>query len=177
MKGLDQLVDAIKGVFRTQKRLAAAGKERFGDWNFKLAKAIEEPLIQMYFHAAKSAKMKRELAPDFVAVAKERILESSRLINGTTSDWISEGRDPFEPSRVAGIAQTEAMYAMNAARSMVINAKGKKLRWKVGKKPCKICLRFKGKTVRPGTPFGIVNGQAIYIPPVHPHCYCSVEEV
>jgi hypothetical protein len=180
MKGLDEVASAVRKILLAQAELAKAGKERFGDWNSRLARALRESVEALYLASARSAKAKEELLPQFLAQAKARAITAAASINETTTEWLQEGRDipeVFGPARVVRIATYEARYAMSAGVAIVGRSKGKKLRWKVGRKPCKWCRAMNGIVVEPGTPFGNHGGVPVYVPPAHPHCYCKVELV
>lgn len=177
-RGIDKVAAVIRRVFRVQRMQARADKERFGDWNKTLASLLTDAVITLYQEAARGAKAKAEHAGDFEATARARALQSAKDINDTTGTWLSEGRDEeavFGTARIVAIATTEAAFAKSAGIAIV--AKGKKLRWKVGRKPCKWCLSVRNKVVKAGKVFGIHAGIAIYHPPAHPHCYCTLEIV
>lgn len=178
--GLDKVAAVMKATFKVQRMQAEADKEKFGDWNKRLAGMLTDAVLQLYADAARSAKARREMAGDFEAMARARAIQSAREINETTSTWLQEGRELdsiFGPSRVVAIAATEAAFAKQAGVGIVSKASGKRLRWKVGRKPCKWCRSVNGHVVKYGKPFGIHHGITIYHPPAHPHCYCKVEVV
>lgn len=175
--GIDELARAVRAAFKTQRMQADADKERFGDWNTRLAKLIRDSVADLYLEAAKGAKAKAELGPGFAALAKMRALEVARQINETTSIWLQDGREPdvvFSDARVTMIAATEAAHARAGGIMLVAKMAKKKLVWVVGRKPCAFCRSLKGKTRKPGQSFGIHKGVSVTQPPVHPHCYCKL---
>ena len=179
-RGIDAVAEVMGKVFRMQKMQAQADKERFGDWNRRLASMLEAAVIQLYREAAKSAKAKQASADDFDALARERAIRSAREINETTATWLQEGRDLsaiFGPSRIAAIAATEAVFAQSAGEMIVSKESDGMLEWVCGRKPCKWCRERQGKRIKAGKSFGSHEGVAVYHPPAHPHCYCKVRRV
>lgn len=155
---------------------AQADKERFGDWNKRLASMLEAPMIRLYNEASADKKYK----DSYEAYARQRALQVAQEVNDTTSTWLQEGRElasVFSAARVVMIATTEATYAKSAGRMVVAKATKKRLRWKVGRKPCKFCRSINGKTVKPGVAFGKHGDRLVFFAPAHPNCYCEVEIV
>lgn len=176
MKGIDAVAQAVKRIFRAQRTLASHGRERFGDFHFKLARELQQPLEVLYLSAAKGAKAKTEHAEQFASLARQRALEVAREINLTTGDWVIEGRDDdvvFGDERVVRIATTEAAHAINAGVTLVSASKGGKVVWRCrhrGNDPCRTCRKLDGRRIKAGGTFVVVGGRAVQHPPLHPHC-------
>lgn len=181
MKGLERVARAVRSVFKQQRMQAEdLDKSRFGDWNSKLAQALSTAVAELYLDSAKRAGADPDLhVDDFVALAKARAIETARLINATTSEWLQEGRDyeeVFGGNRVMMVASTEAVNALGAGRVVVAATSKKRLRWVCKGDACPECRALNGKVVRAGKPFTIIDGKPIYNPPAHPNCYCELED-
>lgn len=179
MKGLDSIATVIRRIFRAQRPLAAADKSRFGDWDGKLAKELGAASLQVFLESVPK-EARKTMADTFASMASQRAIQSAREINDTTENWLDEGRDLkaiFGVDRVVTIAGTEANFAIQAAKVVLAKARGRKVRWKLGPKPCKFCKGLKGKVRKPGEVFGIHHGIPIIAPPAHVRCMCSLEEV
>jgi hypothetical protein len=180
--GAQSIALAVRRVFTEQRKLAAGGKEHFGDWHSHLANAMLKPLAKLFLEGAMGAKVTREMAKDLASLAKERAQESARSINQTTAKWLEEGRDLkqiFGVDRAVDIGITEATFAEGRSQTMAATSRGKKLKWMIdGGKPCPLCVAINGKVVKAGKPFARDrDGTPIYHPPYHPHCRCRVKEV
>lgn len=179
MKGIDSLALAVKRIFRQQRaQWRSLGKARFGDWNSRLAAGLREAMDALYLSAARSAKAKSEHADQFVALSRARAWEVANSVNATTNDMLARGDNPWTDERIAQIALTEASHAKWGGITEIAGASGKNLRWKRGRRePCDFCKTLVGRKTIAGVPFAVHNGVAIYHPPAHPHCFCSVEVV
>ncbi len=173
MKGIDGVARAVRGIFRRQRQQANRGKERYGDWNWQLAEALEEALYPVYLSAAKKAKAGADVAEDLVSMVRQRAVEVARGINSTTSEMTWRGDDAFTDARVVRIAETEATYAMGV--TMVMG--GGKLKWVVGPSACPSCKKFAGRVRKAGSSFGVHEGRMVYHPGLHPFCNCELEAV
>lgn len=154
--GVREIAAAVRSVFRAQREQAHGGKERFHDWDKRLADALV---------AAKLPARRAALAAD--------------SINGTTNGWLQDGRDPavvFSAARVAQIAVTEYLNAKHD--EMIEKHRGKRVRWKLGGAACPDCKSLAGKTVVAGKQqFVAKSGAAVYAPTLHPNCRCTLEVV
>ena len=143
MKETETLARSVLSVFREQRRQANGGKERFGDWHAKLAEALLKPLASLYLTGAKRGKATVEDVDSVASAARERAMYAARLVNDTSGQWLREGREPavvFSPERAVAIADTETVNAINYGRAIVVEARGGRLQWKVGRKPCRACV-------------------------------------
>lgn len=180
MNAEESIFSAVMTVFRAQKFLADHGKERFGDWNSKLAKAIVGFIAASAVNGAKKGKGS-DIGDDLAAFAKQRALDSARQINTTTSEWLEEGsdKDPFSIQRAQLIAAFESKHARQFGYTIALQRRKKRLRWRLKQRKtnCPECISLNGKTVRAGTEFVSKTGQRAYHPPLHLHCDCTVEEI
>jgi hypothetical protein len=174
-----RLAAVFKQTFRTQRMQADAGKERFGDWNRRIAAAIGPFLAIIYAKELRRQKVSFR-QEDVDNLVYTRAYQVARDLNATSSEWLESGRDPkdvFSVNRAVAIAMNESAFAVNQARVDAAAQRKKKLRWVIGGKPCKECKSLAGKVVRPGVQFKTKSGMKIDAPPLHPNCKCTVEEV
>lgn len=172
MKETEQIARAVLSVFRAQRR---SGRESFLSYTQQLAEKILEPIAALYLLGAKRGRAKE--ADGVAAAARARALKTAREINETTSQWVQEGKADeyvFSVDRAANVALTETNNAVNEGKAIAVKERGGKLRWKIGKKPCKECRALNGKVVRAGASF--VRGAEVFAPPLHPNCNCTVSE-
>jgi hypothetical protein len=176
-----EIARQVKRVFDMQIEQAIAGKKRFHDWDSRLAEAIQGPLAKVFLRGLKESKGGKDLAADAASQALEASMRIAREVNGTTNEWLADGRDPesvFSAERAVAIGLTEASAAYHAAQMMAIGSQGGRVRWVVDVKPCeKICRKLRDKVRKPGKMFGKVDGVAIYQPPAHVNCRCSLQAV
>lgn len=171
MKPAERIARAVLGVFRQQRRLAEGGKEGFSDWHARLAEALEEPIADLYLAGGRRAKADETVADDLASAARERVIQTARGIDETSRDWLREGREPevvFSADRAAQIALTEENHAVSQGLALAARSRGKRLRWKAGRKACKLCAKLNGRTIKPGQQF-VVEGIAVYHTPLHPN--------
>ncbi len=164
MIGEQIIARAVRGVFQTQRR---GSRSRMS--YVPLADALLEPLTRLYL---KGVRQGTPLANDLMAAAKQRSIETARLIQQTTTDWLDEGKEKdevFGDARIASIAVTEASHARNEAFALIAQSRGKKIRWVSRWKVCKHCKPLIGRVRVAGKPFIRVDGVDVYNPPLHVH--------
>jgi len=156
---LDELARAVRSIFRAQRAHAEAGKVRFGDWDYRLAQALADPL----------ERLNREA--DLLA------LQAAKGINDTTEERLRDGDDPrdvFNADRVAQIAATEYSRAKHDAMLQ----KGGWWQWDAKDDACDECRYLDGHIVEAGAQFIVpAAGVAVFGPPLHPSCYCTLKKV
>src|SRR4051812_27047370 len=109
-----ELARAVRGVFRNQRR---SGRSRLS--YLPLAEALLPVLLKLYL---KGVRQGTPLAQELTAAAEQRANQDAREIQGTTTDWLDEGRDTeqvFGDARIAAIAVTEASRARNEAFALI----------------------------------------------------------
>ncbi len=171
---------AVMRIFRQQRQQARGGRERFADWNSRLATALTEPIARLYLQELRAQKAGKALADDCVASARARAIQVAAEMNATTGEWLQEGRDErevFSEDRAARAAVTEASHATHEAFLMVAHTRGQRVRWVVDGNPCAECRSLNRRVVTPGQQFVTRGGIAVYGPPVHPHCFCTLKAV
>lgn len=176
---LKTLTRAFSSLFRAMRVAADGGKQRYGDWVYKIAGKIAPAISSI--HAESLATFRGKAVKDEVlGLGNQRALETARSICDTTTTWIQEGRDDdfiFGDARAAQCAVTEASYAINTAKMVACRQRGKKIRWRLGGKACGRCKKLNGKTIAPGKQFSASDGTTVFGPPLHPHCMCRLVEV
>lgn len=176
---LKDVARVVNSFLRTMRMLADGGKEKFGDWVFKIREGLTTPLARAYAGSLRAHGGISDKA-DVEFIARQRAGETARSICDTTTQWLQEGRDEssvFGESRAAQIALTETAWAINTAKMVACRQKGRKVRWRLNGKGCKVCKRLNGRVRIPGKVFVVHDGVAIYNPPIHPHCKCSLSQV
>lgn len=178
MSAAADLARSIRRVFRAQKELAYGGKEKFGDWDHRLANAMKDSLRRLY--TQRSRQVAGE-SSDAESAAAERSLLAARSVNDTTQEWLEQGRDPdvvFSDDRVVAIVTTETSAIVHDAILDAAKSRGSKLVWRSRDRACPECRSLNGKRVAAGKQnFVSKGGIAAKAPPLHPHCNCTVEEV
>lgn len=183
-----EIAAAVMRIFAAQKQHADAGKEKFGDWNSRMANALEPLLFDLYVRSAgKSARKvgvrfdEQELVAELKTRAKVRSIELARDLNSTTSDWVQEGRDSssvFGVDRAAQTALTEASRAHHDGQLATMEAVGiTKTTWRTNKKAtvCPQCMSLDGKSLAVGKDYVSKGGLRAKAPPLHPKCFCTLE--
>ena len=155
-----------------------------------MAEALIKPLTDAYLHWVGKLLPARSAIESFasgedqmswaIATAKQQAQELAVQLNDATTNMLENGReyrDVFSSDRAALIGVDQWDKAQSMCQVRAAQVKRVKLKWVVGAKPCKVCKKLDGKTRNPGKSFGIVNGVPVLAPPIHPHCYCTLEEV
>lgn len=176
---LKDIARVVHSFLRTMKMLAEGGKEKYGDWVFKVQGGLTTPLARAYGGTLRSLGGVTDKV-EIEVVARQRALETAKSICDTTTTWLQEGRDEssiFGEARAAQIAVTETSWAVNTAKMVACKQKGRKVRWRLNGKGCKVCKRLHGRVRIPGKVFVVHDGKAVYGPPIHPHCKCSLSQV
>ncbi len=175
---LKDLTRVLRDSFKTMRLQAEADKVRFGDWINRLAGAMRPHLLGLFMASLTRNRGKVEKG-EADSYAIERAMFVARSVTQTSTEWLENGRDPrdvFSVDRAVHIAMTEASTMINHAKATAIAGRGKKLKWVLGGKACDQCKSLAGKIVKPGKQFVSKNGTAVFAPPLHPSCRCTVVE-
>ena len=172
----EAIARAVLSVFRQQ---STGGQERFGNWHGRLATALEKPLLDAYLYGLRKHRARDDEWAATQAEAQAR--EAAVQVNDSTTNMLESGREyreVFSSDRAALIGVDQWDKAVSAAQVRAAQSKGLKLRWVTrGPRVCPTCRKLSGKVRNPGKAFGVWNGEPILAPPVHPSCYCVLEEV
>ena len=167
-KNATAIANVVARIFRQQKQ---SGRERFGDWNSRLATVLLQSLAPSYV-----AGMKRAKATDIdwaANAAKIQAQEAAAQINEATTNMLDASRDireVFSSDRAALIGLDQYDKAIAACEAHGAKERGTRLEWVVDSSPCsRICRKLAGKIRRPGKVFVIVDGVPIFGPPAHLH--------
>lgn len=186
-RAVEELAKLMRSIFRQQATQARAGKERYGDWDSRLAAQMLPKLSELYLSALKGAgrivsiRGPVTFAQTLANAAKSRAILTAARINDTTSEWLQSGRElasVFSADRAVEIALTEESQARNQGLALATLKAGGKLRWKTrGKNACEACRSLNGTVIHAGKQFIAKSGVAVEHPPLHPSCYCRLEVV
>ena len=175
-------------IFRQQR---GGGGDRFGNWHGRMAEALIKPLTDAYLHWVGKLLPARSAIESFASgedqmswaleTAKAQAAELAVQLNDATTNMLENGRtykEVFSSDRAAIIGVDQAARAEMACQVRAAQVKKVKLKWvTMGPKPCGACKKLNGKIRNPGKAFAIVNGEPVFHPRLHPHCFCELEEV
>lgn len=172
------IAKAVNGIFRQQKSLALGGKERFHDWDSRLAKALLAPMAAAFLAGLKSSKaFDSEWA---ASAARNQASDAAYWINDGTASMVQELRDPrdvLSSDRAALIGLDQANRIAEQCKAQGARERGKKLMWVTDGKACDFCKKLNGRVRKPGVAFLEHNGKSIMGPPGHMNCKCRTREV
>ena len=173
------LAKVVASFFRKQRQAhSQTGRSRFLSTTGMFAAELEPVLSQCYLAGLKVLRAPNATVDVAVAAAKIHAQELARQLNESTGNMLAEDKplgDVFGTDRAANIGMQEDKVALERCKGLVAKHRGKRLKWVVDGKPCKMCKRLGGRIRKPGQSFGNdLQGNPILQAPSHVNCKCRL---
>ena len=168
-KTAERLARTVSSWLRRQRQMITqTGNRRAYGSTAEFAGEVEEAMLAAYPKGEE-------------VLAEQHARELARQLQDATMNMLREDRplgEVFGPDRAALIGVQESNVIRGRIEGLrAAKAGDEMLEWQTDSKPCKICIKLRGKRRWPGKMFAVVNGEPIYAAPLHVSCKCRTVRV